>query len=193
MATRRSHLDEMDSVMDRLFRDMWHDRQSGVGLGSDGEGWMARSGIQVQIETSDDGSVARADLPGPDRVRLPAREVLLKEVGATCRSGVREVHVPVAGIMHEVGGHRIDIDRRSPVSLHSRTAVRERSAELVFNICCDSSGMLDSILSTYGLERIPSPSARDCALPVDTACIGSAGRPSPLITSEAQGHGNVYV
>jgi HSP20 family protein len=148
MANRRTPFDEMDSMMSRMFRSVWQDFESGVGMGYDGEGRMGRGDIHLTVEEADEGYVVLADLPGFERdeidlrfedgvltieaehtvdesdegmthtrsrsaferVRLPARDVVAEEIEASYHNGVLEIHVPVAEMMDEEGGHRIDID-----------------------------------------------------------------------------------
>lgn len=148
MANRRTPFDEMDSMMSRMFRNVWQDLETGVGMGYDGEGRMRRGDIHLTVEEADDGYVVLADLPGFERdeidprfadgvltieaehtvdetdgtmtharsrsaferVRLPARDVVVEEIDASYHNGVLEIHVPVAEQMDEEGGHRIDID-----------------------------------------------------------------------------------
>lgn len=73
MTPRRTPFDGMDSMMSRMFHNVWRDLESGVGMGYDGEGRMGRGDIHLTIEEGDDGYVVLADLPGFERDGIDLR------------------------------------------------------------------------------------------------------------------------
>jgi len=73
MANRRYPFDEMDSTMNRMFRTMFEEFGSGLGLDHSGEGRMGRRDIHLHIEEADDGYVVFADLPGFEKEEIDLR------------------------------------------------------------------------------------------------------------------------
>jgi HSP20 family protein len=73
MANRRYPFDEMDSTMNRMFRTMFEEFGSGLGLDHSGEGRMGRRDIHLHIEEADDGYVVFADLPGFETEEIDLR------------------------------------------------------------------------------------------------------------------------
>lgn len=73
MANRRYPFDEMDSVMNRMFRGVWSDLGTGMGLDYTGEGRMGRDDIHLSVEETDGGYVVFADLPGFEKSEIDLR------------------------------------------------------------------------------------------------------------------------
>jgi HSP20 family protein len=73
MTSRRYPFDEMDSMMNRMFRNTFEQFGSGLGLDHDGEGRMGRRDIHLHVEEADDGYVVVADLPGFETEEIDLR------------------------------------------------------------------------------------------------------------------------
>jgi HSP20 family protein len=73
MADRRYPFDEMDSMMNRMFRNVWSDFGNGLGTDYPGSGRMGRGDIHLSIEESDGGYVVLADLPGFEKEEIDLR------------------------------------------------------------------------------------------------------------------------
>jgi HSP20 family protein len=73
MVNRRYPFDEMDSMMNRMFRSMFDEFGAGFGRDHDGEGRMARRDIHLSIEEADGGYVVVADLPGFETEEIDLR------------------------------------------------------------------------------------------------------------------------
>jgi HSP20 family protein len=63
---RRYPFDEMDSLMDRMFRNMWGD----FGPDQEGERRMGRADVHLDIERDEAGYVVLADLPGFEKEEI---------------------------------------------------------------------------------------------------------------------------
>jgi HSP20 family protein len=73
MANRRYPFDEMDSMMNRMFRNTFEQFGSGLGRDHDGEGRVGRRDIHLSIEEADGGYVVVADLPGFEKEEIDLR------------------------------------------------------------------------------------------------------------------------